>query len=237
MFLELSEKEQMQVIEAVIFAAEEPVNLNILIKSLVLNDKVISQNNSQQSISDEIAATNFDIQDYLKKMIDKINEELLLTDRPFTIINISGGYQYSVRQEFGELLLRVTKNKYKKRLSQATLEVLAIIAYKQPISKPEIEQIRGVNSNEIVNSLIEKNLIQISGKSEAIGKPFLYSTTQEFLKTFGLNSLEELPKLKDFEDLSLGDDSNMEDMEVFTEILITDENQKETAFKMIKVLS
>jgi segregation and condensation protein B len=86
-------------------------------------------------------------------------------------------------------------------LSQAALETLAIIAYKQPITKPEIEMIRGVNSDYILNTLLEKNLITIKGRSETIGRPLLYGTTEEFLKYFGLNNISDLPKPREIEEI------------------------------------
>jgi segregation and condensation protein B len=102
------------------------------------------------------------------------------------------------------------------------LETLAIIAYKQPISKPEIEKIRGVNSNEIVNSLLDKGLIKIVGRSDALGKPLVYGTTEEFLRTFGLYSLEELPKLRELEDMSAMDEDSNKTFEIIVDELTID---------------
>ena len=86
-------------------------------------------------------------------------------------------------------------------MSQAALETLAIIAYKQPVTKPDIESIRGVNSGDIVNSLLDRELITMLGRSESLGRPLLYGTTSEFLRVFGLNALEDLPKMKEIEEL------------------------------------
>jgi hypothetical protein len=96
---------------------------------------------------------------------------------------------------------RLLKARNRKRLSQAALETLAIIAYRQPITKAEIEAIRGVNVSEVVNSLVEKQLVAMVGRSETIGKPLLYGTTEDFLRIFGLNDLSDLPKLREIDDL------------------------------------
>jgi len=108
---------------------------------------------------------------------------------------------FSTRYENAKYIGYLSSEKSKKRLSQAALETLAIIAYKQPITKPEIEQIRGVNCDYIINTLLEKNLIAISGRSESVGRPLLYSTTKEFLRYFGLNDLSELPKPREIEEI------------------------------------
>ncbi len=139
---------------------------------------------------------------YFEKLIDEINADLTATDRPYLITNVASGYQFATRPEYGKLATQFAKSKAKRRLSQAALETLAIIAYKQPISKPEIEKIRGVNSAEIVNTLIDKNFVKSSGRSDGIGKALLFATTDDFLKSFGLNSLEDLPKLRELEELS-----------------------------------
>ncbi len=199
-FLSLNPIEQKKLIEALIFTSEEPLSVDNIINLLVLKlNKDDLKNN--YNLTDELINSDSDIKNQIEKLIIEINNELIESDRPFNIKFSSGTYKYAILPEVGELLLQYSKFKTNKRLSQAALEVLAIIAYKQPISKPEIEQIRGINSNEVVNSLLEKNLIKISGKSDILGKPLLYSTTEEFLRTFGLNSLNDLPQLKEFDDV------------------------------------
>ncbi|MGB8316759.1 MAG: SMC-Scp complex subunit ScpB, partial [Ignavibacteriaceae bacterium] len=100
----------------------------------------------------------------------------------------------------------LSSEKSKRRLSQAALETLAIIAYKQPITKPEIESIRGVNSDYMLNTLLEKDLITISGRAETIGRPLLYITTNEFLKYFGLNNISDLPKPREIDEIMQDED-------------------------------
>ncbi len=135
------------------------------------------------------------------ELADEINESLNTTERPYRVVRIAGGLQFATTSEFGEVVARLLKSRNKRRLSQAALEALAIIAYKQPISKPEIEAIRGINSNEVINSLVEKNLVTLAGRSDAPGKPLLYGTTDDFLRMFGLHSTKDLPKLRELDDL------------------------------------
>ena len=207
-FLVLSKEEQKATLEALIFSSEETVTPDSLFNILISNDAFLKNRpNKQDEVEDLVESPSINlsfenIKKYFGELIDEINIELLQTNRPFKIVSFAGGYQYATRNEYGELINQFVKSKTKRRLSQATLEVLAIVAYKQPISKPEIEAVRGVNSNEIVNSLIEKNLIKIAGRSESLGKPLLYATTQEFLRVFGLNSLQDLPKLTELEELA-----------------------------------
>jgi len=141
----------------------------------------------------------------LEALVEELNADLEATGRAFRVVHVANagqtGYQFATTAQHGELLARLVKSKSKKRLSQAALETLAIVAYRQPISKPELEVIRGVNSGEIINKLLEKNLVTIVGRSETVGKPLLYGTTDEFLKLFGLQSLEGLPKPRELEEL------------------------------------
>jgi segregation and condensation protein B len=136
-----------------------------------------------------------------EELITEINIELIQTNRPFQIIKVGGGYQFCTRREYGELIHHLSRGRARRRFSQAALECLAIIAYRQPVTKPEIDQIRGINSNEIVNSLVEKNLVMPVGQKETIGRPWMYGTTTEFLKAFGLESLEDLPKLRELDEV------------------------------------
>jgi segregation and condensation protein B len=135
------------------------------------------------------------------ELVDEINDTLTVSERPYRVVRIAGGYQFATTSEFGEVVSRLVKSRTRRRLSQAALEALSIIAYKQPISKPEIEAIRGINSNEVINSLVEKNLVTLAGRSDAPGKPLLYGTTDDFLRMFGLHSTKDLPKLRELDEL------------------------------------
>lgn len=234
-YLEISEIEQKQVIEALIFSADEPLTAAQIFNLLVIKISNIKKDINQHPIQIETDFQNEEIINSITEKIHEINRELAETNRPYGIIEQSGAYQYAVRPEYGELLQQVSRHKIKKRLTQAALEVLAIIAYKQPISKPEIEQIRGINSNEVVNSLMEKNFIEISGKSENLGRPFLYSTTDEFLRTFGMNSIDELPKLKEFDELA-GFGNSMDNLEENMLDIEIEKGLVDEGFEFIKVL-
>jgi segregation and condensation protein B len=117
----------------------------------------------------------------------------------FELLGIGGGYQFMTKPAYQTGIQILMKQRAKKRLSQSALETLAIIAYKQPVSKGQVEQIRGVNCDYAVKKLLDKQLIEIRGKSEGIGKPLLYGTSEKFLAYFGINNLADLPLPKDFE--------------------------------------
>lgn len=211
-FLTLEKEQQKASLEALIFASDETITLRQIFNILVGYDNLILDDNdgstdikkvSQTSIEKEVLDKfNFSKED-IEKLIDDINQDLNKTNRPYEIVNYANGYQFATISEYGEFVQSLLKFKTKKRLSKAALETLAIVAYRQPVSKPEVEQIRGVNSNEVVNSLIEKDFVKMVGRSDALGKPLLYGTTNEFLKQFGLKNLNELPKLRELEELAM----------------------------------
>ena len=136
--------------------------------------------------------------------IEDINAsiEVLLTkyeseNYPFQIFKIGGGFQFLTKPAFQSSISILLKQKSKKRLSTSALETIAIIAYKQPITKSQIEQIRGVNCDYAIHKLLEKELIEIKGKSDGVGRPVLYGTTDKFMEYFGINELRDLPLPKD----------------------------------------
>lgn len=116
----------------------------------------------------------------------------------FGIVQSGGGYQFLTKPAYQASISILLKQQSKRRLSNSAMETLAIIAYKQPVTKTEIEQIRGVNCDYAVNKLLEKELIEIKGKADTIGKPMMYGTNQNFMDYFGINSLKDLPTPKDF---------------------------------------
>ncbi len=133
--------------------------------------------------------------------IELLNAAYEADGRAFRLIEIAGGYQFSTRGEYGEYVARLYKERTRRRLSGAALESLAIIAYKQPISKNDIENIRGVNCDEVLKSLLEKNLITITGRAETVGRPLLYGTTEDFLRHFGLPRIQDLPRPREIDEL------------------------------------
>ncbi len=133
--------------------------------------------------------------------VDDLNEEYLATGRSFRITEIAGGYQLTVHAEYAPWVRQLLREKVRARLSQAAIETLAIISFKQPIGKAEVEHVRGVSVDGVLRHLLEKGLIRISGRGEGVGRPLLYGTTREFLKHFGLKTLSDLPKPRELDEL------------------------------------
>jgi len=179
-----------KVIEALIFSSDESLKAQEIIRAIKGID------------GEEVAVTESDIEE----CIDSLNSLYEAEDKSFRIIRIAEGFLFSTQPQFSKYLGYLSSEKSKRRLSQAALETLSIIAYKQPITKPEIESIRGVNSDYTINTLLEKNLVTISGRSETIGRPLLYVTTPEFLMYFGLNKITDLPKPREIEEIMQDED-------------------------------
>jgi segregation and condensation protein B len=133
----------------------------------------------------------------IKRLMDELILEYREQNGGLLIVEIANGYQMVTNPEYSEWVKKFKGTQLSTKLSMPALETLSIIAYKQPIIKAEIEQLRGVNSDSAIKTLLEKRLIKVIGRKEAPGRPFLYGTTKEFLKYFGLKDLTELPTLKD----------------------------------------
>ena len=134
-----------------------------------------------------------EIEKEVHSIIEKYSSHLY----PFEVLLSGGGYQFLTKPSYQESIGILLKKKNKRKLSTSAMETLSIIAYKQPVSKSEIEQIRGVNCDYAVQKLLEKELVEIVGKSDAVGRPLLYGITKKFMDYFGINSIEELPQLTD----------------------------------------
>ncbi len=180
---ELSRQRQCRILEAIIFASDEPVTLD------------------QLRTAFGIAPTDESFPQLIRERVADINLELEATDRPYRIVPIAGGWQFATLPEDGALLAEFFQRREQYRFSRAALEVLAIVAYKQPVMKSEVDAIRGVNSSEVIANLLERGLLRIAGRSNGIGKPLLYGTTDEFLRIFGLASLDDLPKPREIDEL------------------------------------
>ena len=131
--------------------------------------------------------------------IDALRRFYEETKRSFSVVEVAGGHQLTTLPEFSFIVSQLFKGKKRSRLTQPALETIAIIAYKQPISRMQIEAIRGVNCEGVLATLIERDLVSISGRGEGIGKPFLYSTTKKFLEYLGLKDFRDLPSLAELE--------------------------------------
>lgn len=178
------------IIESLIFASEEPVTLDLIYTAIK-----------------EIDGDDIDFaRDEIENVIDEINVKYSSSDFAYNIVKVSNGFAFATKPEYGKYVGYLSTEKSKRRLSQAAIETLAIIAYKQPITKPELETIRGVNSDYIITTLMEKNLITMKGRAETIGRPLLYGTTDEFLKYFGLYQISDLPKPREIEEIMKDED-------------------------------
>jgi len=141
----------------------------------------------------------------IKRAVAQLNERYDRMGCSFCIEPIAGGYQMLTRPQYHDVVSRLFKNKSDSKLSQAAMETLAIVAYRQPVLRADIEAVRGVASGEMLRGLMEKNLVKIVGRAEVLGRPMLYGTTRQFLEVFGLNGIDDLPNV---ESLRGGRDAN-----------------------------
>lgn len=137
----------------------------------------------------------------ISKAIAELNNRYMESDSSFRIREIAGGYQFYIIPEYTGFVTELFTRTRKIRMTKAALEAMAIVAYRQPVTKTEIEHIRGVASDGVLHNLLEKKMITIKGRSEKIGRPLQYGTTDEFLKFFGLSRVEDLPKMSEIEEL------------------------------------
>ncbi len=144
----------------------------------------------EREIEEALEATR----EAVSEALESLRQEAEAPERGIRLELVAGGWRYVTRPEFDSMLRKYHEVSERSRLSLAALETLAIIAYRQPITLPEIQEVRGVNSSSVVNTLFEKKLITTAGRKSVVGMPFLYRTTPEFLVRFGLKELEELPK-------------------------------------------
>jgi segregation and condensation protein B len=135
----------------------------------------------------------------IRAAIEELNQEYEEQQRAFSIVEFGGGWQLASRPEYMPLIQKLYKGRRYVRLSRAALEVLAIVAYRQPVTRMEIEEIRGVQVSGVLQTLTERNLVTVVGRSEAVGNPILYGTTRDFLNHMGLNGLHQLPSLPELE--------------------------------------
>ena len=153
----------------------------------------------------------------LKEVVLKLNEQYNHNDHAFEINQVAGGFQLVSRQEYEHFIRKMLSKSGRLSLSSAALDSLAIIAYKQPIGRYEVEAIRGVDSSGVLKTLLNRNLIKIKGRDSGPGRPLLYQTTNKFLEHFGLNRLSDMPKLKEITELMEADPTLGEQIVVFEE--------------------
>ncbi|MCX5703109.1 MAG: SMC-Scp complex subunit ScpB, partial [Candidatus Omnitrophica bacterium] len=167
------------VIEALLFAIDKPLTIE-----------------QAKSVLDNLEPSE------IRALIEELKSEYDLANRGIRITEVAGGFQMITAPGLAQFLKKLFKARHVERLSKPALETLAIIAYKQPVTKVEIESLRNVNVDGVMTNLLDKNLIRISGRKKAPGRPYVFGTTRQFLEYFGLKSLEELPKMQDFSSLT-----------------------------------
>ena len=176
-------------IEALIFASDKALPANEILELI---------NNAHAFIEDRVTADQVEIA--LEAIFEKYQSDFYA----FEVVESGGGWQFLTKKQFHATIAQLNGDKYLKKLSVASLETLSIIAYKQPVTKSEIENIRGVNCDYAVQKLLEKDLVVIAGrKEEAVGKPLIYTTSRNFMDYFGINSAEDLPKIREVLDLEI----------------------------------
>lgn len=164
-------------LEAILFVSNEPVSIDSLVEAL-------------DSSADEVMAQLNELKKFLDENVGG-----------YTLEQTAGGWRFATRPEHEAVLKKYFAKKGEGRLSIAALETLAIIAYRQPVTAPEVTDIRGVNSTGVIRTLLERRMIRVAGRKAVVGSPFLYRTTREFLIHFGLNDIRDLPRLEEFGDL------------------------------------
>ncbi|MBC8632392.1 MAG: SMC-Scp complex subunit ScpB [Paeniclostridium sp.] len=165
------------IIEAIMFAYSDPISIKEL----------------NNAINEELSSKEIEI------MLNNLIEEYKENNRGIQIIKLQDKYQMCTNKEYSSFVKNILEPKKKKTLSQATLEALTIIAYKQPITKVELEEIRGVKSDKVIQTLLENDLIYEAGRLDKIGKPIIYKTTNEFLRLLNIEKLEDLPPIENYE--------------------------------------
>lgn len=175
----LGREQTQQALYAMLFASDRPLSAARLAEALGDIDK-----------------------DVVAMLLEELREEVNTSDVPYELREIAGGYQLTSKAEFGPYIRRLFQIKKNPRLSRAILETLAIIAYKQPVTRADVEAVRGVSVSYAFEVLLDKRLIRVVGVAELPGRPKLYRTTDEFLIHFGIESLKELPALEELRDLA-----------------------------------
>jgi len=175
-----TQTERAGIVEALIFVSEEPLSLKA-IASVLKEDKAVVEE-SIRTLAEEFNGRNGGLQ----------------------LREVAGGWQFATRPEHHEYVRRLLRTRPSAKLSIASLETLAVIAYRQPVTVPEILEIRGVQSPSAIKTLLDKKLIVAKGRKETVGRPMMYGTSKDFLLQFGLKDLSELPSVEDFQDLSGG---------------------------------
>jgi segregation and condensation protein B len=165
--------EIIDVVEALLFASDTPVEASRIQEVLDLESPAVA-----------------------RELVESLRGRLDAEGRALQVMEVGGGFRLVTRPEVAPWLVKLARSRTRSRLSRPSLETLAIIGYRQPVSRPEVDAIRGVNSDAVLENLLERRMIRIAGRKESPGRPFLYETTREFLVAFGLRDLGDLPKVE-----------------------------------------
>ena len=165
--------EIIDVVEALLFASDTPVEASRIQEVLDLESPAVA-----------------------RELVESLRGRLDAEGRALQVMEVGGGFRLVTRPEIAPWLVKLARSRTRSRLSRPSLETLAIIGYRQPVSRPEVDAIRGVNSDAVLENLLERRMIRIAGRKESPGRPFLYETTREFLVAFGLRDLNDLPKVE-----------------------------------------
>jgi segregation and condensation protein B len=186
-------------IEAVIYAAEEPVTIEQM--AVVFKDHVLNEEGAP-AVDLEPAALQAEIKRRIRAAVEELAADYANSDRGMEVRKVAGGYRMATKPEHHDVVRGFAKSlKPPVKLSLQALETLAVIAYKQPVTVPEISEIRGVDASGVISTLLDRKLITTAGRKQVIGRPILYRTSKDFLLRFGLNDLGELPSIEEFEKL------------------------------------
>lgn len=215
------------VIESLIFASPEPISAEKICEIIARGEENLGLET-----------------DAVEPFVEKLNQRYEENGLAFTIDFVAGGYTFVTRKRYEPWLSIFQHENAYRKLSQSAIETLAIVAYKQPVTKPEVDDIRGVDSGYILRQLLEKVLIEVSGRLDAPGKPLLYRTTKHFLKHFGINSIDELPKPREIEEILKDDDMAEHRQFLFDRQLelkelqekVDDEDTSQTALTLIEAV-
>lgn len=189
-----------QIVEGLIFASREPV--------------------SQEQIVQALLAVNPDMSVFeseISTVIDELNDDYQQQGRSFRIVKRGNGYTFKTDERLHKWLQHIQHENANRKLTQSAIETLAIVAYKQPVTKPMVDTIRGVDSGHMVRQLLEKGLIEVAGRADTPGRPLLYKTSPLFLSHFGLHSMEDLPKPREIDEI-LKDDDMAEHRQIMLEL-------------------
>ena len=215
------------VIEALIFASPEPISEDKICEIIAKGEENLGLET-----------------DAIEPFVEKLNQRYEENGLAFKIEYVAGGYTFSTKKRYEPWLSIFQHENAYRKLSQSAIETLAIVAYKQPVTKPEVDDIRGVDSGYILRQLLEKVLIEVSGRLDAPGKPLLYKTTKHFLKHFGINSIDELPKPREIDEILKDDDMAEHRQFLFDRQLelkelqdkVDDEDTRDTALSLIEAV-